>query len=419
MSALSCIQSLRLSSRPDQTRQHDLPALLAKRLGLASLASAVSGMLMISSATAEEVRANMNQLLVPFRAIQPYIAAQERFMDPDASDEIADLINALRKNFHRVESVPSKYHALPGFDENLQAVTDLLDDSSRRFSEGKRSYAWWRLRKLPSDCFTCHATYKVSSHYSNPAVVDESLDPLNKGRFLLATRQFSDAQGEFLKALQDPTNTIYYDEALRSLLLIATRIDQNPSEGIATLERALQTTQLPEDDAREVNQWIKELRSWTHEKPSASRNTVAFAEQLITGGSVSSPTRPQSDVSLLRGTAILHQLLEQGTVKKEVRPQALYLLGFAYTKLPLFFSESWAEMYLERCIKEFPGSLNAKRAFKAYREHIIDDYTGTAGTDIPDEVQLLLEELRKKAFGEPDFKGVVQAPTRDASKQSA
>jgi hypothetical protein len=419
MNALSCIQLFRLNTRRSRTRQRPLLALSTKRFCLTSLASALSGMLVMSSANAEEVRANMNQLLEPFRSIQPYIAAQERFMDPDASNEIADLIDDLRKNFHKLESVPSKYHKLPGFDENLQAVSDLLDDSSRRFAEGKRSYAWWRLRKLPSDCFTCHATYKVSSHYSNPAVVDESLDPLNKGRFLLATRQFAEAQGEFLKALQDPRNTIYYNEALRSLLLIATRIDKNPSEGIATLERALQTTRLPEDDAREVTQWLKELRSWAHEKPSASKNSVAFAEQLITGGAVSSPMRPQNDVSLLRGTAILHQLLEQGALKKEVRPQALYLLGFAYTKLPLFFSESWAEMYLERCINEFPGSPNAKRAFSAYREHIVDDYTGTAGTEIPDEVQLHLQELRKKAFGEPDFKGVVQGPTRGALKQSA
>jgi hypothetical protein len=372
----------------------------------------------LSAAHGEEVRTGMNNLLVPFREIQPYIATQERFVSPDANDKVKNLINELRKNFHRMESVPSNFHALPGFDENLTAVADLLDDSSRRFAEGKKSYAWWRLRKLPSDCFTCHATYKVSSHYANPAVIDESLDPLNKGRFLLATRQFSEAQGEFLKALQDPHNTMYYNEALRSLLLIVTRIDKDPSEGVALLRQTLQTSKLPEEDAREAAQWIKELNSWANEKESSTRKTIAFAEQLITGGAASSPQHRQNDVSLLRGTAILHQLLEQGAVKPQVRPQALYLLGFAYTKLPLFFSESWAEMYLERCIREFPGSANAKRSFAAYRDLILDDYTGTAGTEIPDEIKLHLEELRKKAYGETDFKGVVKAPGAVTSKQS-
>lgn len=360
-------------------------------------------------AYAEEVRSGMDSLLVPFRLIQPYIASQDRFMSPSNHDEVLSIVQDLRKNFHRLESVPSGYHSLPGFDENLLAVTELLDDASRRFSEGKASYAWWRIRKLPSDCFTCHATYKVASHYSNEAVIDKSLDPLNKGRFLLATRQFAEAQEQFLKVLQNPDFRMNYNEALRSLLLISTRIHSKPAEGIATLKRAIDSSRLPEEDAREAAQWISQLSMWANEKPSETKNTLAFAEQLITGGAVTSPTRPQNDVALLRGTAILHKQLEDGVLKKELRPRALYLLGFAYTKLPLFFSESWAEMYLERCIKEFPGTMNAKRAYTTYHEQILADYTGTAGTEIPAEITLHLEELRKKAFGEAGFEGKVES----------
>jgi hypothetical protein len=361
----------------------------------------------IKVASAEDVRAGMNNLLIPFKAIQPYIASQSKFTDPKNEREVYSVIQELRKNFHRLESVPSSYHALPGFDENLTAVAELLDDSSRRFSEGKTSYAWWRLRKLPTDCFTCHATYKVQSQYSNTGVIDESLDPLNKGRFLLATRQFKQAQDEFLKVLKNPDDTLYYNEALRSLLLITTRINRKPAEGADLLKQIVDTSKLPEEDEREVRQWIKELLAWAQETPPKQRNSVAFAEQLISTGVTSSITQPQNDVAILRGTAILHEQLEQGALHKDVRPQVLYLLGFAYTKLPLFFSESWAEMYLERCIKEFPGTLNAKRAFTVYRDQIIDDYTGTGGTDIPDEVKLHLEELRKKAFGEKEFRGAV------------
>lgn len=351
----------------------------------------------------------MDSLLMPFRAIQPYIVSQEKFVSSENHDAVLGIIQDLRKNFHRIESVPSSYHSLPGFDENITIVTELLDDASRRFSEGKTSYAWWRLRKLPADCFTCHSTYKVTSHYSNEAVIDSSLDPLNKGRFLVATRQFASAQNEFLKVLQDPNMRLYYNEALRSLLLIATRIDKSPADGIKILTEAIESSKLPEEDARETTRWIKELSTWSKEKASPVKNSLAFAEQLITSGAVSSPTRDQNDVALLRGTAILHKLLEDGTLKKELRSQALFLMGFAYTKLPLFFSESWAEMYLERCIREYPGSMNAKRAFTTYRSQVVDDYTGAAGTEIPDEVKLHLEELRRKAFGEVGFDSVVKA----------
>jgi len=357
---------------------------------------------------AQEVKAGMNSLLIPFKAIQPYIAKEDRFLDPKNSDKVRDIIQDLRANFHKLENIPSKYHTLPGFDENIRSVADLLDDSSRRFAEGKTSYAWWRLRKLPTDCFTCHATYKVESHYSNSNVIDQTLDPLSRARFLLATRQFNEAQDAFLAVLKDPEYRLTYNEALRSLVLITTRINRNPAEGAELLRSLSQTATLPEEDAREALQWADELQAWSKEKSVAATDQMRKAEQLIQRGSQGSADSSQNDVALLRGTAILHQKLEAGTLSKELRPRALYLLGFAYTKLPLFFSESWAEMYLERCIGEFPRTATAQKAYTTYREQIIDDYTGTAGTDIPAEVKLHLEELRKKAFGEGNFSPIVQ-----------
>lgn len=360
-------------------------------------------------ANAEDVRGGMTSLLTPFREIQPYIVNEDLFSAADNEKRVSQILQDLRKNFHHLESVPSRYHELPGFDENLRSVTDLLDDSGRRFNEGKKSYAWWRLRKLPTDCFTCHSTYKVTSRYANEDVVDKSLDPLNRARFQLATRQFAEAQKSFSEVLRNPDYQFNFDESLRSLLLITTRINQNPADGIALFKEILITSKLPEEDAREVQRWIQELAHWSDEKNKTPKDPIAFGEKLITSGLSSSPDTFQNDVALLRGTALLHQQLEAGSLPKERRPRALYLLGFAYSQLPLFFAESWAEMYLERCIAEFPGSADAKLAFKVYRDRVIDDYTGTGGAHIPDEVRLRLEELRKKAYGEPSFGGMVRA----------
>ena len=361
-----------------------------------------------SQAQTQELKGSMNALLVPFKAIQPYIASEDRFLDPKQSDTVYNIIQDLRKNFHKLETLPTKYHSLPGFDENVRSVADLLDDSSRRFAEGKTSYAWWRLRKLPTDCFTCHATYKVASRYSNDAVIDQSLDVLSRARFLLATRQFAEARQAFLSVLKEPDYQLHYNEALRSLVLITTRIDQNPAEGAKILRSVASSASLPDEDSREALQWATELDSWSKEKPARDANPVRTAEQLISRGSKESLDIPQNDVALLRGTAILHQQLEDGKISKELRPRALYLLGFAYTKLPLFFSESWAEMYLERCIAEFPGTAMAQKAYRVYREQIIDDYTGTAGTDIPAEIQLHLQELHQKAYGVGNFSPIVR-----------
>jgi hypothetical protein len=64
-------------------------------------------------------------------------------------------------------------------------------------------------------------------------------------------------------------------------------------------------------------------------------------------------------------------------------------------------------MYLEQCISEFPGTPDAKNAFRVMKESITEEFTGSAGTSMPAEVRLRIEELRKKAFGVPTMTGRV------------
>ncbi len=348
----------------------------------------------------------MNALLAPLRGLEGYIADERKFADPRNAKTISDLLNSLRRNFHSLETVPSRYHSLDGFDLALKQVSDLLDDSSRRFSEGKTNYAWWRLRNLSSSCFACHATYKVSSSISAAEAIDPTLDLMQQARFMLATRQFAGAKEKLTEILKDPGYRFFHDEALRSLLLIETRIEKNPTNAIKLFQDILATSKLPEEDVHQVRIWIEGLKRW---KPAPSETTAQLleGEQLILKGATKGIDFARDDVSLLRGTALLHQALEHGTLKPEQRSRALYLLGFAYDQMPLYFAESWTEMYLEQCIHEYPGSADAKRAYRTYREHIIDDFTGSGGTDIPDEVSLHLEDLRKKAFGEPSLNGKV------------
>lgn len=389
---------------------------LTKLVSLTSLIALLVVPTLKNSATAEEsVRAGMDSLLLAFKDLQPYLVNQKQFSQSDNHDDVEALLQTLRANFHKLENVPSKYQPLPGFKENINAVADMLDDSSRRFAEGKTAYAWWRLRKLPSECFACHTTYKVSSHYSNQSVIAPSLDPLNKGRFLLATRQFKEAEAAFREVLKDPAYRFNYDEVLRSLLLVSTRVQRAPKEGITMFSDILATSNLPEEDAHEVKRWIAQLTEWAKETTRGKRDPVSYGEKLITMGSASSPSSAPNDVALLRGTALIHDQLEAGTLKAAERPRALYLLGFAYLQVPLFFAEDWAEIYLERCINEFPGSEEAKRSYRAYRDHVLDDYTGTGGTSLPDDIKLHLEGLRAKAYGEPSFGGMVRTSANPPS----
>jgi hypothetical protein len=366
-----------------------------------------SSLLHISPLRAQEVKEGMHSLLKPLRELQPFIADQDQFSSPANNQKVGRLLQDLRTNFHSLESIPSRYQKVPGFAENLKLMSDLLDDATRRFSEGKVSYAWWRARGIPTNCFACHATYKVSTSYSNEGAIDPTLNTLDRARFLLATRQFTQAQEALLQVLKDPSFRFSYDEALRSLLVVVTRINKSPNEGIALFKDVLATSKLPEEDAHEVKGWIESLEKWRDSKAPSDRSPLEDGEKLIVAGAARGLEYYQDDVSLLRGTALVHDVLEKGELSPERRRHALYLLGFAYSSLPGYFAESWAGMYLEQCITEFPGTKDAQRAYRVYRDMTTDEFTGSGGTNLPDEVKLHLEELRKKAFGEPSFAGRV------------
>jgi hypothetical protein len=207
-----------------------------------------------------------------------------------------------------------------------------------------------------------------------------------------------------VSVLKDPAYQPYYDQTLRSLLLVVTRISQKPADGVKLFEDILLITKLPEDDAKTVHRWIKGLHEWSKSKPIPSAARITTGERLIKTGLSRGIDFEQDDVALLRGTALIHQALESGSISEADRRSGLYLLGLAYSNLPLFFTEGWGELYLEQCIDEFPNSQEAKMSYKRYREIILDEFTGSSGTHLPGEIKLHLEELRKKAFGEPGFK---------------
>lgn len=345
----------------------------------------------------------MQKLLTPLRTLQPFLADEDKFTDDDNSDEIHEQLVALRRDFHSLERIPTQYKSQPGFQESVQNVAELLDDASRRFDEGRKEYAWWRLQRLPTDCFSCHATYKVSSQYSNAAMIDESLNPLERARFLMATRQFAEAKKTLTAALEDPSYRLYDDQILRSLLLIETRISRDPKESLSMFRGILKSDKLPLDDAHTVERWLKGLEAWSKSPSVAEANKLAAGEKLIRAGATRGIDFTQDDVALLRGTALVHESLEAGKLNESQRRKAIYLLGFAYSHLPHFFTEGWDELYLEKCIEEFPNTQEAKWAYDIYSDKVMNDFTGSGGSNIPAEVKLHLEDLRKKAYGEKEF----------------
>ena len=167
------------------------------------------------------------------------------------------------------------------------------------------------------------------------------------------------------------------------------------------LKHVIESVSLTAYEVKIIKAWLTSLRDWKKEGP-APRVDVATAEDLITRStSLHDPAfSATGSVELLRATGILHRVLENESVSNSDHQKALYLLGLAYSKIPQFFINELPEVYLEQIIRTYPGTEAAADSYELYEDIILEGFTGSGGTNVPDDVQKTLDTLKTLAEGD-------------------
>lgn len=353
----------------------------------------------MAEATKPDIRPNMEQIVAAFSELERFTVSQEKFMDSANDAAIRSALGSLGTNFYEVfKSSAHGNRADPGFQLTLRIVDEMLNDARNRFNEGKKGYALWRLRTTANHCVTCHTRYEIPAPFVGATLPDELKDDYAKGEFYLATRQFELASQFFMRAAKTPVNKRSRLDALRQWLIIQTRVAPDPKGALLNLRKFTSQTKLNSLELETVSDWSQSLARWQDEKV-VQVDPIVKAESLVRQGLGSNDLLYANvgAVELLRATSLLHKMLEDKTTKED-KGRALYLLGLAYSRLPLFFLPELPEMFLEQAIREVPGSDDARRAYKLYTEEVTLGYTGSSGTELPDDVQLRFRELYDLAY---------------------
>jgi len=355
---------------------------------------------------AQPVTSNMLAAYKAFRGLQAFMTSSGNFSDPQNSERILGLLTSLKNNFHAVDQLPGKYKSEIGFSTNVGLINDLIADVLNRYKEGKKEYAFWRLRTVSTNCISCHSTYNVSLTFSDNQSFTSDLNDLQKGEFYLATRQLDHAEKSLTLALQNEKSGLLQMRVLRRILVLYLRMKNDPAAALKKLQEIAPSLKLSLDDRAELDSWIATLSNPEISNYKSWDSISAVSKIIRQAVALSDPLAHQVDsAKLLLATAALHSLLSDKKLKSEDRLEALYLLGFSYHELPLFFIDELPDFYLEECIEEGKGTETAKKAFKLYKDLVTLGFTGSAGTNIPSDVQLKVDEYYKKAFNIPEFQG--------------
>ena len=211
--------------------------------------------------------------------------------------------------------------------------------------------------------------------------------------FLTATRQFDAAYEEVLKELKRtaplPLGALDLERGAKLGLSIAVRVKQDTGQALKLSEALKNSKNVSPFMKEAAENWQRDIHAWKNEKAkkySSPAETISDAKKLIAKG----------EVSFLRASALLHNLLKSIPNAPE-KAEAFYLLGLSYTRLQELALWNLQEMYFRACIIEMPHSGIAEKCYAKFKESVILGFSGSSGVHIPDDVQVQLQRLKKKA----------------------
>lgn len=358
--------------------------------------------------SSQGVKIEMLQIYNSFKELLKYTVDDSAFSDPSNDARIRELLLSMTTKFYDVSVVGHAAQNEPAFKATLKATSELLRDANNHFRAGQKGYALWRLRATQNNCMTCHTRSAVKYDFIDNSKPPSGLTKLGLAQFYTTTRQFSKSEELYLSYALDSNNEASRIDALQRWLVLAVRVHPDANYALSSLKKVVGLKNLSAHDREIVSEWIAALKRWSSEIPTKI-SVMERARVLVTGSYSSSLDSDRYDfivsdqytVDLLRASALLHSALDSTAMDPSSKPEALYLLGVIYKRLPALFTAELPESFLEQCIREFPGTDYAKQSYKLYREIIQLGYTGIGGSYIPDDVSLALKELEQLAYGVP------------------
>lgn len=350
-----------------------------------------------------ELDATMQRLFHSLVNLQIMAATPERFATPENQEAVKRDLEVLAKAKHAFPTKPKSEE--PGMTAVISAFSDYVKETRDSLSHGNTEFARHRVRTMGSFCLSCHSRTASPQDFEDVAsrVSQLPLKDFEKAQLFAATRQFDKAIGTFRLYLQATPKSeldfLNYTRGLQDYVRLMVRVKQDPESTLKTLETLAKRKDLPEYDKRLIKTWAKDTAFWNNDKIKSADLTpealLERAETLVKRAEslYAYPSDENGDISYLRASGYLHELLERDP-KSKLRGEALYLLGITYGALQESFLWDLDKVFFEQCIRENPHSELSKKCYRRYMKAIYFNYSGTGGTYVPDEAMAKIKELR-------------------------
>lgn len=321
------------------------------------------------------------------------------------SKAIAELAHQVKKD------AAGKPSAKPDLDPSLALLSTLFEreakNAAQAFKSGYTEYGKSSLRFVTSYCISCHTRTDNGPDFPvlplNPKT--DHLNRMERAQLFAATRQFDRALTDYESVIADPTvaqrRQIEWGRAVRQAFTIAVRVQQDPDRAVRVLKKVESLPSVPGLFREFVDDWKRSIAEWKREGTKKPDNAEAAFEEVqrLTKKARAAQKYPMdhsADVDYLRTSLAAHDLLNRFPDSKHVS-ETLLMLGDAYDLLDDHLVTPLPQMYYETCIRKAPHTQAAENCYRRYQANVYFGYTGSSGTSIPDDVSLIMKELKDLA----------------------
>ena len=368
--------------------------LVGVMVGIAAAGSAIAWQ-------SEETRATMRALYDALSTAFVTSLDDNAFQDPSRREEILLSLRVLSANADQLEEHADELGA--DSDYLRRSLAADCRDAANRFDEGEYVGARFLLTKLTENCVACHSKQPpargvdLGKQFIDDARI-QSLEPEDRIRLEMATRQFDAAMETCESVMLDPNTVPEYAAVtgvFESYTKLAVRVQRDPGRAVRTFEAFSNRSDVPSYLLDLMTTWSEALRRLDPDDldpdPATAKRLIDEAQELNRF-----PTDQRGLVQFVAASSALHTYL-RGSPSGTDLAEAYYLLGLVETHISSSYWISESAFFLEQAIRAAPHTKTAREAFNLLEAYSLSAYTGSSGIHVPADVRDNLDELRALA----------------------
>jgi len=362
----------------------------------------------VEESSADSVNEVMVEIGQTMESVFPVLFDDEKIAQPASQEQLNVVTKKLDALFNE---------AKPHFDKksttyriSYEVIDAQLTDAMIALKYNNYKHARNIFIEFITICSSCHTQDpKLRTLFSDIGRSHFGSD-LQFAEFNYMTRNYDTAMTYYMKHLNSTSDIseIELMTVMKRILTINTQVYNRPEDALNQLAKLKNNPKHTKFSRKNLEEWLAGLEDLKNQQ--LSKVTNPNMEQLksyvgkILGplhepGIAEFPSKKEKVARVwLRGQ--LYNYLNTLPPREET-PEILYWLAILDRSTNYSFYYSLADLYLKECMLQYTSNPYAQKCYEEYEAYITFSYSGSRGTDIPEDIAQELKALKVRVFTAP------------------